>query len=180
MNSNQHSTRALDNLLIAKRHKMLWSVAIIVLLLMTLVNRAEASFKTVVGGITVSYSGAGSAYFDSTDGTLTIEINSSGGNLLVSVGSTANASWGNYVDVYILADNATLNSINIKGSTTCTPYICGEVWYVSKFTLSNGVVGDTLYYGWDFGLGMGANTIPSSISLKNSYATAQLFGYPNQ
>jgi hypothetical protein len=159
---------------------MLWLSAIVTVFLLALANQAEAAFKTVVGGVTVSYSGSGAAYFDADDGTLTVRIDSDGGNLVVTVGSTASASWGSGVDVYILANNAVLNSISVKGNSTCIAYVCGDVWYVKKFSLSLGVIGDTIFYGVDFGLGMGAQSVPATISMKNSYATAQLFGYPNQ
>jgi hypothetical protein len=143
------------------------------------VASVQASYKTILGGVTVSYSGDAIAYFDSNDGTLTVRVLTGGGNLLVSVGPSAPVTWGEGVDIYILADDQTLKSINIKGSPYCTPYVCGDVWYVSKFSLSLGVVGNTIYYGGNYGLGMGSMYIPTSISLKNSYATAQLFGYPN-
>jgi hypothetical protein len=160
-------------------HKTFLRTLAIVGLLLVSVYTSNASFKTVVGGVTVSYSGTGTAYYDSNDGTLTVSIGSDGGSLAITVGPTANLNWGNYVDIYIVANNATLKAISIKGSLACVPYVCGEVWYVDKFALSNGVVGDTTYYGSDFGLGMGANSFPSSISLKNSYTTAQLFGFAN-
>jgi hypothetical protein len=141
-------------------------------------SRSDAAYKTVNGGITVSYSGDGaSAYYDSSDGTLTIEITQGGGSLKVTVGPTANATWGDYVDIYISADNADLKSISIKGSATCTPYLCGQVNYASKFNLTGGVVGDTDYYGQDFGLGSISDTVTVSIGMKYSYTTAQLFGY---
>jgi hypothetical protein len=143
-------------------------------------TRSEAAYQDVVGGVKVSYSGDAVAYYDSTDGTLTVVVLSSHGSLTISVGPDAHLDWGNYVDIYIMADNRTLKSISIKGQPACTAYVCGEVWYVSKFALSHGVVGNTLYYGTGFGLGMGSNYIPSSISLRNSYMTAQLFGYSNR
>jgi hypothetical protein len=140
-----------------------------------------AGYKTIIGGITVSYSLPGaSAYWDTNDNTLTISIGQSGGSLSVSVGSTAYASWGNGVDIYILADNASFKSISIKGTPACWAYVCGDVYYTSKFAMTDGVVGNTLAYGPDFGLGMAAPSAPTSISLKNSWTTAQLLGYPNQ
>lgn len=141
--------------------------------------RSEASYKTVIGGITVSYSGYAVAYYDSTDDTLTVEIDSSGGSLNISVGSTASSYWGSYVDVYINAPGYVMKSMSIKGNAYCTPYVCGNIYYVDKFSLSGGVVGGTDYYGRDFGLGMTSNYIPTAVSMKYSYALAQIFGYSN-
>jgi hypothetical protein len=148
-------------------------------LLLLFVDHATAG-KVVVNGITVSFSktAAVSAYYDSTDGTLTVSV-SGNGALSITVGSTASASWGQYADIYILGSSANLSALTIKGAATCVPFVCGEVGYVKSFALSKGVVGDTDSYGRDFGLGMTANTVPSSISLKNSYTTAQLLGYSN-
>ena len=160
--------------------KGLWTTVAVVSLMVTFGSRSEAAFKTVIDGISVSYSGDGAdAYYDSTDNTLTVAVTQSGGSLNILVGPNAYLAWGSYVDVYILADSATLKSINIKGSVSCTPFIAGQVNYVTKFALLNGVVGDTDYYGQDFGLGMVSISNPVSISLKNSYTTAQLFGYAN-
>jgi hypothetical protein len=76
-----------------------------------------------------------------------------------------------------MADAATLKSIKIKGSDTCTPFVCGQVNYVGTFSLQNGVVGDTDFYGLDFGLGMVSPLQPTKIAIKNGYATAQMFGF---
>lgn len=175
--TNQPACHA--NSVCRKAIKGVW-IAIVAVGFLLLANRSEASYKTVIGGITVSYSGEANAYYDPDDGTLTVKILSDGGSLSVTVGTAANVSWSNGVDVYIMANDKTLKSINIKGSLSCTPYVCGDVWYVSKFALSYGVIGNTVYYGGSFGLGMGSNYVPASVSLKNSYTTAQLFGYPNQ
>ncbi|MBI3853264.1 MAG: hypothetical protein HY298_23690 [Verrucomicrobia bacterium] len=160
--------------------KGLWLAVVIVSLMLAFASRSEAGFKTVIDGISVSYSGDGAnAYYDPNDGTLTVAVSQSGGSLNIIVGPNAYLAWGTYTDIYILADGATLKSINIKGALNCTPFVAGQVNYVTKFTLLGGVVGDTDYYGQDFGLGMVSSAIPVSISLKKSYATAQLFGYPN-
>jgi hypothetical protein len=160
-------------------------IALILGLFFAGINRCEATIRTNIGGITISYSGtAGSAYFDPTDETLTIEIpypsGSVPGSLTVTVGPDAPATWSSAVDIYILADDATFKSINIKGTELCTPFICGNVDYCSKFALLSGVIGSTASYGPDFGLGIFSSFAPPvTISLKNSYTTAQLFGFPN-
>jgi hypothetical protein len=139
-----------------------------------------AGYKTVMGGITVSYSLPGAvAYYDTNDNTLTISVSQSGGSLNVTIGSTAYASWGNGVDIYILAGSTTFKSISIKGTPSCWPYVCGDIFYTAKFSLFDGVVGNTVYYGMNFGLGAASTAITPSISLKNSWTTAQLLGYPN-
>jgi hypothetical protein len=143
------------------------------------VSRSEASFKQVIGGVTVSYSGDGTAYHDPDDGTITISLTSNDGTLNVTVGPDALASWGSYVDIYILADSVALKGINIKGTVACRPYVCGNVGYVSKFSMVLGVVGNTNYYGVNYGLGMGSDYVPGTVTLKNSYTTAQLLGYLN-
>jgi hypothetical protein len=156
------------------------------LLAFSVAGRCEAAgYKAVLGGITISYSLPGaSAYYYPDDGTLTVEVTQDGGSLSISCGSTANANWGNLVDVYILANNTVLKSISIKGFSSkdaapCWPCVCGDVYYVSKFAMSYGCIGGTAYYGRDFGLGEASKYVTSAISLKNSYATAQLLGYPN-
>jgi hypothetical protein len=149
-------------------------------MLLASTNPSEAKSKIIVGGVTVSFSGNGLlAYYYEPDGTLSIEVPAqTGGSLTITVGSTAYLSWGNFVDIYLLADFASLKSITVKGHATCTPFVVGQVGFVNKFALSKGVIGGTDYYGVDFGLGMVSPFIPSAISLKQSYTTAQLFGYP--
>lgn len=155
------------------------AIAALSFLLLSASRSEAASYKRIIDGITVSYSGEAVAYYDTNDNTLTVEIGTGGGNLNITVGSTASYYWGSGVDIYILAGNDILKSISIKGNWSCVPYVCGDVYYVNKFSLMNGVVGDTIYYGPSFGLGMNSSYIPAAISLKNSYATAQIFGYPN-
>ena len=141
-------------------------------------SESAAKFKTVIDGITVTYSNDGAdAYFDPEDGTLTVEIDGSGGALGIVVGPTAFFYWGDYVDIYILADNAALKSIKIKGAETCIPFVCGQVGSVGSFSLTNGVVGGTDTYGQDFGIGRVSPFEPAKISLKQSYALAQVLGY---
>ncbi len=149
-----------------------------VTLLLVFAGRSEAKFKSEVGGVTITYSNDGAAaYFDPNDGTLTVEVSGSGGSLRIVVGSSAYFSWGGEVDIYILADSASLKSITIIGSPFCTPFVCGQVGYVDKFSMKNGVVGDTAYYGQDFGLGMVSLGNPMKVTLTNGYATAQMFGF---
>ena len=139
-----------------------------------------AGYRAVIGGVTVSYSLPGAAaYYDTNDNTLTIVVTQNGGSLNVTVGSTAYASWGNSLDIYILAGNTTFKSISIKGTPSCWPFICGDIYYTGKFALFDGCIGNTVYYGVNFGLGAASTGITPSISLKNSWTTAQLLGYPN-
>lgn len=159
-------------------HSLGIAIAVICFLLLS-AARSEASYKTVIGGITVSYSGYAVAYYDSYDDTLTVEIDSSGGSLNISVGSTATNSWGGYVDVFIDAGGVVMKSMSIKGSPACTPYVCGNIYYVDKFSMSLGVIGGTDTYGRDVGLGMTSTYIPTAVSMKYSYALAQIFGYAN-
>jgi hypothetical protein len=163
--------------LITGARGLMIAISIVGLILM-LAGISEAGFKTVVGGITVAYSNDGAnAYYDDSDGTLTVEITQGDGSLKITVGPDATLTWGEYVDIYLIADDANLESIKIKGTYSCKPYIVGQVGYVSTFSLINGVVGDTSYYGRDQGLGMVSLSIPKKITLQNSYATAQIFGY---
>jgi hypothetical protein len=149
----------------------------IVGLVFGLAGYSEAGYKTVIDGISVSYSKDGAnAYYDEEDGTLTVAIGEDGGALKISVGPDAPSGWGDYVDIYILADDASLKSIQIKGTDTCTPYIVGQVGYVSSFKLLNGVVGGTDYYP-DLGLGRVSVYMPSKITFQNSVAVAQVLGY---
>lgn len=136
---------------------------------------ALAGYKAEIGGVTVSYSKAGaSAYYDERDATLTVAIGESGGKLKVQVGPSASLSWGNYVDIYILADGASPKSIKITGSDSCTPFVVGEVFYVNTVTLVDGVVGGTDFYGPLFGLAVTSGLDPSKMVLKRSFTTAPL------
>ena len=159
--------------------KTLWVTALLTLML-TFAGRAYAGYKTNIYGVLVSYSGIGAnAYYNINDNTLTVEVTESGGTLNITVGPDAPDVWGNFVDIHIVAGAVTLKAINIKGTIDCTPYVAGQVDFVGKFSLLNGVVGNTEAYGLNYGLGMVSLYIPFTISLKNSYCTAQLFGYPN-
>ena len=164
--------------------RSLW-IGIIILTLMTVgVSQSEAGgYKTVIGGVTVSYSGTGALayYYNWGGGTnaLIVEVAQSGGSLKISVGPTASSYWGGYVDVLIFAYSpiAELKSITIKGQPDCRAYIAGEVGYVSKLSITDGVVGDTDYYGYDQGLWMAEDYIPASVSMKSSWATAQVLAW---
>jgi hypothetical protein len=158
-------------------------IALVLGLVFAGINRCEATIRTNIMGVTISYSGIGLAYFDTSDQTVTIEVpyasGSVPGSLTVTVGPDAPNLAGSAVDIYILADNATFKSINIKGTELCTPFVCGNVDYCSKFALLSGVIGSTASYGPDFGLGAFSSNVSATIALKNSYTTAQLFGFPN-
>jgi hypothetical protein len=153
--------------------------AILSLVAMTLLaaQTATAGYKAVVFGVTVSCSSlAADAYYDSGDNTLTVDVAGSA-SLNIVVTPSAAAAWGEYVDIYIVGDTASLTTLSIKGTATCIPFVCGNVGYVKTFLLNGGVVGDTDTYGLDFGLGMVSSYSPASISMKRSCATAQVLGY---
>src|ERR1041385_2508693 len=120
-------TRTLKHTAIAK----FGAIFIVACLMIGFTGRSlAAGYKTVIGGITVAYSLPGaSAYYDADDNTLTISVSQSGGSLNVTVGSTAYATWGSTMDIYILAGNASFKSISIKGTPSCWPFICGDVYY---------------------------------------------------
>jgi len=153
-------------------------IVLVVAFLGALTAPGDAKYKAVIGGITVSYSNDGAtAFFDPDDGTLTILVAQSGGSLNVVVSATAFFSWGSFVDIYIVADDAVMHSIKIKSTGACVPFVCGQVGYVQTFSLTNGVVGDTETYGQDFGLGMVFLSDPAKISIQQGYATAQVLGF---
>jgi hypothetical protein len=159
-------------------HRSLWTRCATACLTLLLAASLHASYKASVGGVNVSYSGdSAEAYYDAFDDTLTIVVSGTGGSLNVTVTADANANWGSYVDIYIAGDSANLKSITIKGNATCVPFLCGQVGYVTKFTLQGGVVGNTDYYGLDFGLGNYSQNTPSGINLKYAVTTAQVLGY---
>ena len=127
--------------------------------------------------IKVSYSKPGClAYYNSSDGTLTIEISESDGNLKVICGKEAYLNWGDYCDIYIDAPDASLKTINLKGRPETQLHVCGEVGYVQNFVLKYGSVGDTDYYGPEIGLYNISLEVPKKINIKWGWTTAPLLG----
>jgi len=133
---------------------------------------ARAGYKTVVDGVGVSYSKNGAeAYFDASDGTLTILVYESGGSLKVSAGSSCASSWDGSVEVYIEADpDVFMPSISLKGTPDCVLFVGGYVGPVNKFSLTGGVVGLLSAYGPGFGLFTYDLWIPKSVSIKFGFA----------
>ncbi len=129
----------------------------------------------VVDGVKVTYPYAFDAYYDSIDGTLTIEIYVGGGNLQVKALPSASYYWGPYVDVYIIAGCKDVPSINMKGRWDIRFYVTGGVGWTDKLSIKYGFVGGTDYYG-DQGLGMYDASLPSSISIKNGSASGLVLG----
>jgi uncharacterized membrane protein len=138
-------------------------------------SAAVAGYKTDVGGISVSYSKAGAvAFFDADDGTLTIGIAESGGALKITVGPSAFLAWGDYVDIFISAESASPKSIKVIGSASCIPFVVGAVFYMNSFTLQDGVIGNSTFYGPLFGLAVTSGFNPTKMVLKRSFTTAPL------
>jgi hypothetical protein len=137
----------------------------------------KAGYKFEWYDIKVRYSKPGClAYRNDSDGTLTIEIWDSDGNLKVTCGKEAYIDWGDYCDIYIDAPDASLKTINLKGRPETQLHVCGEVGYVKNFKLKYGCVGDTDYYGEDYGLGNASLALPSKIKILWGWATAPVLG----
>ena len=142
---------------------------------------AHAGFKVTIEGVSVSYSGDGAdAYYDAVDGTLTIVIDESGGSLKIKGGSECVSSplWDGFVDVYLVAGDAVLSSISIKGTPDCEFFLAGTVDYVQKLSITSGFVGDLTCYPLSFGLYANSVALPKSISIKNGWAEAPVLGTP--
>jgi hypothetical protein len=143
--------------------------------LLAALSTAEAQVQLYwqeVGGILVGYSNPlFDAYWDSFDDTLTVEVLMSGGPLVIKATEIAPIFWGPYCDVYILADFANITTVKLKGHDMCPLYVCGYVDFANKFILKNGVVGNTDYWGPDFGLYRDSLFGPKKIAMKWGYST---------
>jgi len=142
---------------------------------------AHAGFKVTIEGVSVSYSRDGAdADYDPVDRTLTIVIDESGGSLKIKGGSECVSSplWDGFVDVFLVAGDAVLNSISIKGTPDCEFFLAGEVDYVQKLSITSGFVGDLLCYPLSFGLYANSLVLPKSISIKNGWAEGPVLGTP--
>jgi hypothetical protein len=137
----------------------------------------KAAYVADRDGIKVSYTEPGCmAYYNGDDGTLTIQITESGGDLLVKCGDEAYLVWGDYCDVYIDAPDASVNAMILKGNLETQLHVAGSVDYVDYFKLKYGSVGDTEFYGPGIGLYTTSLTPPNKILIKWGWATAPLLG----
>jgi hypothetical protein len=125
---------------------------------------AKEAYTFEQGDIKVIYSEPGcNADYDPVYGLLTIQITESDGDLLVKCG-------------YIDAPAASINTINLKGRPETQLYVCGQVYYVKNFKLKYGCVGDTGYFGPDYGLGCSSSEPPNKILIKWGWTTAPVLG----
>jgi hypothetical protein len=137
----------------------------------------KAAYVTEVDGVKVRYSLPGcAAYRNLDDGTLTVEITESGGNLLVKCGDEACLGWGNSCDLVILGAEASVNTMVLRGNLDTQLYVAGNVAYVKNFKLKYGCVGDTDHYDEDFGLGCTSLLPPNKILIKWGWTTAPVLG----
>jgi len=137
----------------------------------------KAAYVVDIDGVKVRYSLPGCvAYVNDDDGTLTIEITESDGNLLVKCGDEAYLGWGDFCDVYIDSPGALVNSMILKGRPETQLHVCGNVAYVKNFKLKYGCVGDTDHYGENTGLGNTSLIPPNKILIKWGWTTAPLLG----
>ena len=138
----------------------------------------KAAYTVDIGDIKVTYSEPDClAYENDTDGTLTIQITDSDGTLKVICGPEAYLHWGDHCDIYIDAPDASVKTMNLKGRLETQLYVCGEVDYVKNFKLKYGCVGDTEFYGEDFGLFQTAPIeLPNKILIKWGWMTAPVLG----
>jgi PKD repeat protein len=141
---------------------------------------AKAAYTFEQGDIKVIYSEPGcNAYYDAVDNLLTIEVSDSDGNLTVKCGEDAYLDWGDHCDIYIDAPAASINTMILKGREETQLYVCGQVYYVKNFKLKYGCVGDTGYYGEEFGLGSASLELPNKILINWGWTTAPLLGVSN-
>ena len=140
-------------------------------------DETKAAYTFEYGDVKVLYSLPGcEAFYNDTDGTLTIQVTESDGNLTVKCGEEAYLEWDDRCDVYIDAPAASINTINLKGRLETQLHVCGEVSYVKNFKLKYGCVGDTDFYGEDYGLGCTSLALPNKIKIKWGWTTAPLLG----
>jgi PKD repeat protein len=143
----------------------------------TSVAGTKAGYNFEHGAIRVLYSKPGcEAYYDPDDDILVIEISESDGDLTVKCGRDAHLYWDDYCDVYIDAPDASINTINLKGTPETQLYVCGEVGSVRNLKLKYGCIGDTGRYGPDFGLVNTSLALPDKIKILWGWATAPVLG----
>ena len=141
---------------------------------------AKAGYVFEYGDVKVLYSKPGcTAFVNATDGTLTIQISDSDGDLLVKCGDEAYLDWGDFCDIYVDAPDASVNAMILKGRPETQLRVAGEVDYVKSFKLKYGSVGDTEFYGPDFGLYNTSLVPPNKILIKWGWATAPVLGVSN-
>jgi hypothetical protein len=137
----------------------------------------KAAYATEIDGIKVRYSEPGCvAYRNLDDGTLTVNITESDGNLLVKCTDEAYDVWGDFCDLIVIAPDASINNMILKGTLETQLRVAGNVGYVKNFKLKYGCVGDTDFYGEDFGLYGTYSLRPNKILIQWGWTTAPVLG----
>jgi hypothetical protein len=137
----------------------------------------KAEYVADIGGIKVRYTKPGClAFYNDEDDTLTVQVTESGGDLLVKCGDEAYLVWDDSCDLRISAPGASINTMILKGNLETQLHVAGEVDYVKSFKLKYGSVGDTDFYGPDFGLYNTSLVPPNKILFKWGWATAPVLG----
>jgi len=137
----------------------------------------KAAYVAEIYGVKVRYTKPGcEAFYNDTDGTLTIQITDTGGDLLVKCGEEAYVAWGDYCDLLISAPDASINTMILKGNLETQLHVVGNIGYVKNLKLKYGCVGDTEFYGRETGLGCTSLEVPNKILIKWGWTTAPVLG----
>ena len=137
----------------------------------------KAAYTFEYGDVKVRYTKLGCvAFYNDDDGTLTVQITESGGDLLVKCGDEAYLAWNDYCDLLISGPDASINNVILKGRPETQLHVAGNVAYVKNLKLKYGCVGDTDEYGEDFGLGCTSLIPPNKILIKWGWMTAPALG----
>jgi hypothetical protein len=129
-----------------------WLAATLLALLSGSTAMAASTFD--VAGIKVSLSGPGNAYYDGEDGTLTVQTEFDWCSVRIAATPLAADVWGGYADVFLWADEVSLRSVTMKGTTDTWLYAVGQMDYCQSFRGVYANSGYTDAYGPDVGLGM--------------------------
>lgn len=141
-----------------------------------LASEAKAGVTVDVYGVKVTYSKYGmDAYYDSSDGTVTVYVMEPYGNLNITV--TPNAYYYfNYVDLYIYSPYS-LNAMTIKGLNANGMYVpaflVGQIYYTKTATFWNGWSGLTDYYPT---YGLGSDYQATKITMSRAGAAYSFLG----
>jgi len=154
-------------------------IAICVLVMVLLGINTWAASTIWVGGIKVTVSPFGSAYYDAGDDTLTVAPGTDWCTIKVVATPAASIFWGGYCDVYINATGYNVNKIQLTATPSTTFWVTGQTWYTSKFQSLLAICGNTDTYGLTVGLGANTATSgmgfwPTSVSMKRGTAWAPL------